>query len=70
MLENWGSRGKEAWCCGSWAWGETQNFALGDQELMIHLLASGSCHFLCSRDESGQSGDVLFCRSDKHSTGG
>ena len=36
---------------------------------MIHLLDSGSCHFLCSRDESGHRGDILFRRNVKTSIG-
>ena len=54
VLENWGSQGKEAGRYGSWAWGVSQNFALGGQELMIHLSVSGHCHFLRSGDELGR----------------
>ena len=56
VLENWGSQGKEARRYGSWAWGASQNFALGGQELMIHVSVSGCCHFLHSGDEPGRRG--------------
>lgn len=68
-LEKWSLQGKETWS-GVVLGMERENFPLGDQEQMIHLLASGSCRFLCCGDESGQRGDVLFGRRGNPSTEG
>lgn len=64
MLEKWGpgrGGGFGVWFLGSERGSE---FALGGRELMIHFLAPGNCHFLCSGDDN-----VLFLRRVIPSTG-
>lgn len=44
--------------------GRGSEHALGDQELRVYFLATGSCHFPCSGDESEQRDDnAVFHRS-------